>query len=213
MAEDKKNYPQIPNRVWWEVRSLLQNRPSAKLTDSILATQLSVQLSAAKAYLNQFRLVGLLDDDGGATELAKKWRIDDSYEEAKQKILEHSYPDELVSSFPANRADIQKVADWFELGGLGSGTARNKASTYILIANGKPKDAESTSPVRDRAKSPQQPKSKRSQEPSKSSEQKKVEGRNELPELNVNVQIHISADASNEQIEKIFESMRKYLWQ
>jgi hypothetical protein len=30
--------------------------------------------------------------------------------------------------------------------------------------------------------------------------------------LNVNVQIHISADASGEQIESIFSAMRRYLY-
>lgn len=33
-----------------------------------------------------------------------------------------------------------------------------------------------------------------------------------IPALNINLQIHISSDASPEQIEKIFESMSKYIY-
>ena len=214
MVVEKRNYPQIPTRVWWGLRSIIKNRPSAKLSDSILATQLSVQPSAAKAYLNQFKIIGILDEEGASTPLASKWRNDSTYEEAKRTILDNSYPSELVEAYPPNEADVQKVSDWFEIGGLGAGTARNKASTYVLIANSKPGDFDSTPAPKERTQPASRSKEGKTTRQSRVKTALKIDSETQtpaFPDLNVNIQIHISADASNEQIETIFASMQKYL--
>lgn len=44
------------------------------------------------------------------------------------------------------------------------------------------------------------------------SKKKNIDGSGSVPSLHINIQIHISPEASTEQIEKIFESMSKHLY-
>ena len=103
--------------------------------------------------------------------------------------------------------------------GLGSGTAGNKAATYLLISSNLPGE----SPSRGNAV-PQRTGTGEGQQPAKRGAQKggrSLAGVKEdmtpshqsgpMP-LNINVQIYISADATGEQIEFIFAAMRRYLY-
>jgi hypothetical protein len=210
---DSKGYPQIPGRVWWGVRDMINRSPNMKFDDNNLAVTLSVQPVAAKQYLNELTRVGIVDEDGLATDLGKKWRLDDRYDEAAEEILKSAYPDGLTSIAPMGSADRSIVERWFQNDGLGAGTAKNKAGTYIMIANDRPGEAKVRAPTVSKASRDNGPESKpREQKPNKKPQQSENGSttQNAFP-LNVNVQIHISADASSEQIETIFSSMRKYL--
>lgn len=218
MADDVASYPQIPGRVWWGIRSMFKARPSTRLTEQTLATQLNVQPSAARAYLKQMQMVSLLDENGAATDLAAQWRNDATYAEAIQEILEKAYPKDLVDAFPPGEADVTKVTNWFEYGGLGSGTARNKAATYVLIANGSPSDGDVVAGARATRKAKKTESSgsytKTTSQPGgtdTATSSGDLANATEMPQLNLNIQIHISADATKDQIETIFRSMHKYL--
>ena len=114
---------------------------------------------------------------------------------------------------PAGEAERAQVESWFMNQGLGSGTARNKAATYIMIANDDPppmEELKATGPrrsesKRDARRGPTQ-RSKRGNSPPSP-----LPSKQEPIPLNLNLQIHISADASSEQIETIFAAMRRYL--
>lgn len=137
MAE-KTSFPQIPRPVWYGVRSIFSKSLSRKLDENALAATLDVQPVAAKQYLLELRRVGLITEDGTPTDLARRWRLDESYQEAIEEILRTAYPESLVDSAPAGSADRGVVERWFRNHGLGEGTARNKAATYLMIANGGP---------------------------------------------------------------------------
>jgi hypothetical protein len=181
-----------------------------------LAGKLGVQASAAKAYLQQFKSVGILDEEGKPTNLVNEWRNDETYTSAITKILEQVYPSDLVGSQPPGDANAGEIRNYFELEGLGSGTAGNKAATYVLIANSQPGDQQELSKnspsnstkTKKRTKKVQPPVDRKDGPPTSHSKTK--EG-SFVPELNVNLQIHISADATNEQIETIFASMGRFL--
>lgn len=212
MAESK-GYPQIPGRVWWGVRDMINRSPNMKFDENNLAVTLGVQPVAARQYLKELSRVGILDEDGAATDLGKVWRLDDRYEEAIETILRAAYPEGLISIAPIGGADRPTVERWFQNDGLGTGTAKNKAGTYLMIANDRPGEVK----VRT-ASATKQPnadkKPARINEPKverQTEKQRTTKQATGLPALNVNVQIHISADASSEQIETIFSSMRKYL--
>lgn len=215
----KQSFPQIPASVWWGVRELLQKTPSLRLDPSILAAKLSVQEVAASQYVAELKRIGILDDEARPTPLAAKWRMDDSYSGAVDEIIRGIYPEGLVAISPPGEVDRGVVKNWFMQQGLGDGAANNKAATYALITSPEPREA-----------------SRRSREvPGKGSGKKAVRNSTETPRggaakaggsnrsnengsnrvqgipLNVNIQIHISADATSEQIETIFASMRKYL--
>ncbi|TRO97248.1 hypothetical protein FKB34_01200 [Glycocaulis profundi] len=214
MAE-KVSYPQIPSRVWWGIRDLLARSPSARIDDSTIVSVLGVQPVAARQYLAELKRINIIDDRGQATDLANRWRLDDDYEGAVEEILQDVYPDTLVALAPSGSADRATVERWFASQGLGSGTAKNKAGTYVMIANGRPDDSKPKAKASSQARKKTEPKksnpSPQAQEKKQTSARKPEANSKEFP-LNVNVQIHISSDASSDQIESIFSSMRKYLY-
>lgn len=227
MAE-KNTYPQIPSTVWWGVRGILQRTPSATVDERFLAVQLGVQDAAAKQYIVELKRVGLLTEEGRATDVAQRWRLDDSYLEAADSILAAAYPESLLQVAPPGEADRQKVISWFQREGLGSGAAGNKAATYMLIGSRDPNEApprggggksngdggrrQAAAPRATKVPNPPAARSPTRQVVAEEKETSKVQHRVESIPLNVNVQIHISADAQPEQIETIFSAMRRYLY-
>lgn len=220
MAEN--TYPQIPSTVWWGVRQLLQKTPRAKLDENMLSAAISVQKVAAKQYIVELKRVGLIDDEGRATELANLWRMDESYASAVERIASECYPEGLVTIAPPGDADRQRVVNWFMTQGLGEGSAKNKASTYVLVTSLVPNAAPSSQGKSEGNRSSSQPPTRRPTGESSTGSDAATARRSAPPKrnggqkdaqfpLNVNVQIHISADASSDQIEAIFSSMRKYL--
>ncbi len=61
---EKIRYPQIPSTVWWGFRSILVKSPRVTIDEKLLGAQLEVQETAAKAYINELKAVGLLSEEG-----------------------------------------------------------------------------------------------------------------------------------------------------
>lgn len=226
---DKNRYPQIPSTVWWGVRAVFQRSPSATVDERLLGVQLGVQEAAARAYLNELRGVGILNEEGKASPLALKWRLDGTYAEAVSELVEAVYPEQLVHLAPPGEAERQKVVAWFQHEGLGQGAAGNKAATYMLLSSPTPNEAPRAATKAgggDAASSKRTPRKRANNASPTATPQTPVapagngqgganptvKGPLETFPLNVNVQIHISADAGTEQIESIFQAMRRYLY-
>jgi hypothetical protein len=222
MAEaevEKNRYPQIPTTVWWGVRAILNRTPNAVLDERFLAIQLNVQEAAARQYVAELISVGLLTDEKRATPLALEWRLDSSYQDAVEKLVSQVYPQALLDLAPHDEGDRQKATSYFMREGLGQGAAGNKAATYFLIGAKNPNE----SPVRNSTKvkttaatpaTPDQKTGARRRAPTGPKDQTNGAQRSGSPgtiPLNINVQIHISADAGSEQIEAIFSAMKRYL--
>jgi hypothetical protein len=178
--------------------------------------QLGVQEAAARQYLTELKRVGLLTEEGKATPLAGRWRNDETYWNAVQEILKTAYPAGLLEVAPPEDAQRQKVVSWFTHEGLGSGTAGNKAATYLLIASRTPNEAPGKALTGQKVSSDASRVSKTKSSKSEQPRTAKSEGgprRIDTMPLNINVQIHISADATGEQIESIFSAMRRYLYE
>jgi hypothetical protein len=221
---DKARYPQIPSTVWWGVHAILNKTPNATLDERHLAIQLNVQPVAAKQYIAELIAVGILNEEFKATPLAMKWRLEATYPAAVQELISNVYPQGLIEIAPPGEGDRQKVISWFLQEGLGQGAAGNKAATYLMLGSKVPNEAPSRSSVRvageeskastREAKAPARAKSVREHTPKvpRSTAGNNGDHRVENIPLNVNVQIHISADAGSEQIESIFSAMRRYLY-
>jgi hypothetical protein len=232
---DKVRYPQIPSTVWWGVRSIIQRTPNATIDERLLGVTLGVQEAAARAYIVELRNVGILSDENKATPLAQNWRLDESYAEAVEQIIQSTYPEGLVHVAPPGEAERQKVVSWFLREGLGQGAAGNKAATYLMISSPTPNEAPRA--VAKAAQGESVPRARtaptKAQRPPAAAQRgaghtppkggggggggsgdgsggQRIGG--ETFPLNVNVQIHISADAGTEQIESIFQAMRRYLY-
>lgn len=214
MADEKNRYPQIPSKVWWSLREKIKKSPSAPITETFISVELGVQPTAARAYLSEIKAVGLIDDDGKPTERGKNWRLDDApYAKAVQEMLAEAYPEELLEIAPPESSDRAKAASWFETAaGLGQGAAGNKAATYFLIGTPVPPTEIPTSKPSNGSGTKPKPKPKAQSEYEPAGKQEREEGpKIDAVPVNVNVQIHISADATSEQIEAIFANMKKYL--
>lgn len=221
MAE-KVSYPQIPGTVWWGVRGILQRTPGATIDERLLGVQLGVQEAAARQYIAELKRVGILTDENKATPIAQRWRLDDSYLEAVDELVEAAYPEGLLHVAPPGEADRQKVVSWFLREGLGNGAAGNKAATYLLISSRAPNEAPgraSSSKARDEARitSAKSPTATAAPAPPTKSQSRRAPTTSSAPRpdgipLNINLQIHIGADAGPEQIETIFSAMRRYLY-
>jgi hypothetical protein len=212
------SFPQIPTTVWWGVRNLLNKTPRATISEDALGVELGVQPAAARQYVAELKRVHILNEESKATDLAHKWRMSDTYAEAVSEILDNCYGEGLRTVAP-DIADRAKAIDWFQRQGLGEGSARNKAATYFLISSSEPGEAPS------RQAPSAQSKPRRSAEPSKATPQATQKSENGEEKagsqssdalqgafpINLNLQIHISADASTDQIDAIFSSMRKHL--
>jgi hypothetical protein len=227
MAE-KARLPQIPSTVWWGVRAILNKTPSATVDERFLSIQLGVQEVAAKQYIAELVSVGILNEDNKATPLAHKWRLDSTYHAAVDELIEAVYPEGLRHVAPPGEGDRQKAVNWFQQEGLGEGTAKNKAATYFLLGTKDPNEAPPrvastknssdegarSNPTKRVVQVGSKPKVGRPRDAVGADQQqqdKNGNGRVEGIPLNVNVQIHISADAGTEQIEAIFSAMRRYL--
>lgn len=219
---DKNRYPQIPATVWWGVRSILQRSPSATIDARLLGVQLNVQEAAARQYVVELQNVGIITDEGRATPLAQKWRLDPSYSAAVKELIAATYPQGLLDAAPPGENDRQKIVNWFMHDGLGQGAAGNKAATYLLLSSPSPNEAPSraaskatkeATPNSGKQAAPRQPREARipKEVTDRRPEAGRSTGRMENMPLNINVQIHISADAGSEQIESIFSAMKRYL--
>jgi len=93
-----ESFPQINARAWWGVRAILQSKPSATVDESTIQARFDVQPSAARQYLAELRRIGILGEEGKATFLANKWRLDESYADAVNEIVSKHYPDSLISA-------------------------------------------------------------------------------------------------------------------
>lgn len=226
-------YPQIPSTVWTGVWKILHDSPSRRVDENVLSVELGVQKTAAKQYLKELIRLGLFKDDGTTTDLAKRWRQDGEEPGVIKEILAEAYPQVLLELAPIDRLDRDKIVRWFMSEGLGRGSAQNKAATYIRVASGvsaaesvRSSKVSNTKPVRSGVNKSARARESDSQLPSvvDGDDVSSAEGREERggagngghrngkrqPELNVNVQVHISADSSSEQIDAIFSAMRKY---
>lgn len=226
---DKSRYPQIPSTVWWGVRSMLQRTPNATVDERFLSVQLDVQEAAARQYLAELKNVGILTDEGKASPLAQKWRIDGTYREAVQELAAAVYPEGLLHVAPPGEANRQKIVSWFLQEGLGQGTAGNKAATYLLVTSPIPNESPARSGSSQQGKESTRRSSGRARSAAVPTRNTGVQSVNQSQHaggggrlrpqfavegfpVHVSVQIHISADAGSDQIESIFSAMRRYLY-
>lgn len=175
---------------------------------------MKVQPTAARQYLKELQKLGILSPEGQPTPLADRWRQNGNDPDVIEAILQEAYPDSLRHLAPPDDLDREKVIRWFLGEKLGTGSAKNKAATYLMVAQGVPEDGKAATRTASPAKASEartktlrsdtKPKAPTKHDSEK--ERKTVKS----PQLAVNVQIHISADASTEQIDAIFSAMRRY---
>lgn len=222
MAKDKKGYPMMPTSNWWALRRKFRTTLPKEVTVTYLASALGMgQASAQHNVLPTLRLTGLIDKDGKPTDLAVRWRDDQQYPPVCKAIREEVYPQELLDLAPDASADRSVMQTWFaNHSGVGESAANKLASFYLLLAEADPSKESNATPSATARSKPavatrRKPEtdSERSPKPEKeysASDDDQIEIKRQ-PSIHVNIQIHISHEASVDQIDQIFASMAKHL--
>lgn len=238
MAEsNNKRYPAVPNRAWFAVRKrFVASPPRGEVTPELVASITGTnEESARKTVISQLKIVGILGEDNKLTERGVKWRDDDQYAAVCNEILEEIYPQPLKDIAPNITSDRSAVVKWFKNNlVIGDTRAEALATFYWLLleadlskaddaslkqsASAKPSTARkqnkpTSSPVtaiqdNDQSKNAA-PASDLNVETSTPLAQPVPQRKN--PSLHIDIQIHISPEATPEQIDQIFASMGKHL--
>jgi hypothetical protein len=227
-VEARKSFPTIPTSLWWTLRRRFRQSIPGVISDSYLATVLNMAEASARANVRPaLRALGLIQSDGKATERVSLWRDDETYPEVCKAMVEATYPEELIHGISEPWHDQARTERWFaNKTGVGENGARKMASLYTLLMEADPskQDGEKKQgPVKKASAEGRQVVQKSATMPSKQvvakavakdddNERVKHSGLPSGPDVNINLQIHISADASPDQIEQIFASMSKHLY-
>ena len=217
VKQKSETYPMLPTGHWWTLRDRFKQSIPGVVTSNYLATTLKMKEKSARGnvlpYLHEFMLV---DEDGKTTELTKKWRDDAEYPEVCKMMLDKVYPQELKDAVPDPANDLEAVRRWFaNQTGAGEDAVKKMARIYLTIAQGdvgtKPQKKAKSGAKRLGVKG--NPKAMRTNPvkplPSPGSVKQRPPT---FPGVNINLEIHISSDATPDQIDKIFESMAKHIY-
>jgi hypothetical protein len=229
VAEKPTTFPRLPLGAWWGLRKKFVQSLPGIVTTSYVATVLNMQEESARANVLPFlKTLGLIDEEGRVTDLSRRWRDDHQYAAVCREMLETVYPEELrhAASDPSQRPQAER---WFaNATGAGQAAARMMTSVYVTLleadASKQPDSKAERTPKTNRANPKSPTKGKNGQPvppppaplitpppPPQPPHQNPVL-KELLPGININLEIHISADSTPEQIEKIFESMSKHIY-
>lgn len=220
MAEQKKSYPMLPIAHWWALRKKFKQSIPGVVTDSYLATVLSMGANSARANVLPFlKTLGIIDEEGKTGERAKLWRDDGRYPDVCKEILKEVYPQELLDAV-TDSAQREQAETWFahKTGAGKSAVARMTALYCVLLEADASKQPDEKA---ERARPEKKPERKSvtvasapvAREVIKhAAENSKPQGP-QIPGININLEIHISADSTPDQIDAIFASMAKHIYQ
>lgn len=222
MAKGKKeSFPMLPVKHWWGLRDKFKQSIPGTVTDNYIATALNLRVPSVRAnvlpYLKSF---GLIDNEGITGDLARKWRDDKQYSSVCESMLKKIYSAELISAVSKPSEDRSAVERWFA-NHTGSGTAAvgRMAAIYIVISEADLSKSPKTKVKKDvsRQETKTTPKTRKQKRDSVSPsmvhpEERPFQQPAIAPGVNINLEIHISSDASPDQIDKIFESMARHLY-
>lgn len=238
MATSAKNgsYPRLSAKLWWRLRRQFQKTvPTTAITDTYLATVWDTTPESVKNnYMAPLRKLGFIDSDGKATDRARSWREDEDYKSVCEEILHDIYPQELLDIGPDyNRSSVE---NWFGRStGVGEKAKQDMAALFLLLVKGDPTEQDAAintpktaknSPTNSSIPKPKIHAPKSGEQMHTVSEELNTSplngsepsvqqngSKHMYPSLHIDIQIHISPEAPAEQIDSIFESVAKHLYQ
>lgn len=224
MPDTKTTFPSIPVTHWWKLRKKFQQSIPSAVTPGFIGAALNMKETSAKANIIPALLAfGLIDENGKPKERAVKWRDDEEYATVCEEIRNEIYPKELLEALPPPAPDRESVKRWFaRRTGSGKVAVGKMAKTYLLLCEADPSKTQGTAKRRtsskgskDRKRTEPKPKSQAAKSPvAKSSAlvDEKDDNLRLVPSIHIDIQVHISPDATADQIDHIFASMAKHLY-
>ena len=227
MADDaRKSFPMMATPHWWSLRKKFRSAIPREVTPNYLAAALGMNENSAKTnVMPTLRQTGIVDKDNKPTDLAVRWRDDANYADVCQEIRAAVYPQELRDLAPDTSTPRESIRSWFaNHTGMGESGAQKMTAFYWTLLEADP-TKQVDAPAREVSRPTPRVNAKASKAPS--IEQVAVAQRavaaippaaqhvshatRNHPEIHINVQIHISAESTSDQIEQIFSSMSKHL--
>ena len=217
MADKKKTFPMLPIGHWWSLRKKFKQSIPGVVTNSYLATVLQMGIESARANVLPFlKTLGIIDAEGKTGERAKQWRDDARYAQVCKDILSEVYPAELLHAVtdPSHR---QQAETWFaNETGAGEAAVARMAVLYCVLLEGdasKQPDEKTDRPRPEKKVT----KTREADRPVPPTPPKQIHTREEnanvaIPGININLEIHISADSTPDQIDAIFAGMAKHIY-
>ena len=224
-------YPMISTKTWWNLRKQFTRTMPSRLAENNIASLLEMEPRSVQVNVfNPFRKMGLIDDDNKPTDRARRWLDDDLYPQVCEEIRKQVYPSDLLDTFSDPNSPRTSIEKWFARDANVGESARGKmALVYLLLMRADSAEQEtsskgsrlqkaSTLSATNKAstkktninKSKEEDNSPKISEPVPPISMNKKS--NMASSLHIDIQIHISPDASLEQIDHIFASMEKYLY-
>jgi hypothetical protein len=216
--EGKKSYPKIPAKNWWDLRRRFQQSMPTRVTGDYLQSVLGLaSAGSATNLIGPLRSLGLVDDDGKPTDLANRWRHDEDYADVCGEIIEATYPAALREAHPPPALDMAGVKSWFMRNtGSGESAARAMTAMYQLIARADPARAEGaaqrTVGAAKKVNAPARATKQAAARSPRAAELAPSTSGLPDPTVHIDVQVHISPEASADQIDQVFESMARHLY-
>lgn len=218
--ENSKNaFPKIPESNWWSIRQQFKKTIPNVVNISYLKSLLNLSTDqSAVNLISPLKTFGLIDESGKPTERANEWRDDEKYASVCQEIVKEVYPIELMDLYPDSQdLDKPNISNWFMAKSkIGQSAASLIAATFILLRNGNVNTEKSTKKTKvnsigsTKKKIQVEPQAKVDNAPTLKSSQ--IEKSKNNLSMHIDLQIHISPEASAEQIDSIFSSISKHLY-
>ncbi|MGH9759259.1 MAG: DUF5343 domain-containing protein [Blastocatellia bacterium] len=226
MGEQKRTFPMLPIAHWWALRKKFKQSIPGVVTDNYLATVLDMEVNSARANVLPFlKTLGIIDAEGKTLERAKQWRDDGHYVEVCQAMVRDVYPKDLLEAVPRPDEERGQAERWFaNHTGAGEAAVKRMVALYSVLVEADPSKQPDAEKTRARRAEKDQTKVKSvgeaeavkdSRSPatgSRSSGPSHIERSPQPPGININLEIHISADATPDQIDQIFASMAKHIY-
>lgn len=235
MTDQKSDYPKMPVKQWWALRNRFKQSIPGTVTASYLATVLGMEeISAGKNVLPALRRIGLVDQEGRPTELARRWRDDADYPSVCEEMKRAVYPQELIDAVPDPISNRNAAVRWFARGGAGASLVDKRVAFYQVLSEADPSKGQDSaktsnngksttkkesvtrksrpSPVINNPSADSKPNTGNATENTEPHKKQQHSLQSFGPQLHIDIQIHISPDASPDQIDQIFASMAKHLY-
>ena len=217
MAEKKTSYPMLPVNHWWALREKFKQSIPGTVTANYLATVLNMKEVSARANVLPFiQQVGITDDEGKTLDRAREWRDDTMYPDVCATMVKEVYPSELLEAVPDPANNRAAAERWFSNNtGAGAAAVSRMTLFFTVLIDANPENkpaSKSTGRKTTTTTSPPKKKAARAATKAKPQQGKEQQGGDDAPGVHINLQIHVSSDATPDQIDKIFESMAKHVY-
>ena len=211
----KQSYPMLPVRQWWRLREKFRQSIPGTVTASYLAAALGMQEKSARnnilPYLQQ---LGIIDSEGKTLDRARQWRDDAQYADVCKQMRKEVYPEELLHAVPDPITNRDAAGRWFaNETGAGANAVNKMIGLFAVLVEGNPenKNRSNRSGSTATKKTTTRKTGTKSRKPKPSPEGDLVRTP-ESPGIHINIQVHVSSDATPDQIDQIFASMAKHIY-